>query len=412
MSRKWMSITHMIFVLAFLLTACGGGAETTTQPPAETPVDTAEVTEVMTEAPAATEAATEAMTEAPTATEAMTEASAVTETAAVTESTAGTQAPGDATALVAVRVDEDPTLDGAADDAAWENAQPATIPVAGGANNGATQVSIRSVYTGDRVYFLVTWADPSETWLRVPWEKQQDGSWMKLNDPNDRGGDNNQFYEDKISFIWPIDNSVPGFESTGCFVACHAGENPEEKPYGNKYLAEEGQLADIWHWKSVRNLNQVDDQYLDHTRYSEDTPEAGRHSDPNDGGGYVNNETEDQTNPAFMPSDGGNKDGSPGYILDEEKVPFDDSQFQAGDRLPGIIKSEIQGDRGQISAGWTYADGMWTLEFGRDLDTGSEYDVQFDELGDTYFFAVATFDNAQVRHGFQTGATDFTFQQE
>jgi hypothetical protein len=55
---------------------------------------------------------------------------------------------------------------------------------------------------------------------------------------------------------------------------------------------------------------------------------------------------------------------------------------------------------------------MWTLEFGRDLDTGSEFDVQFDELGDTYFFAVATFDNAQVRHGFQTGATDFTFQQE
>jgi hypothetical protein len=47
--------------------------------------------------------------------------------------------------------------------------------------------------------------------------------------------------------------------------------------------------------------------------------------------------------------------------------------------IPGIVKSEIVGDRGQISAGWNYANGKWTLEFGRKLVTGSETDVQFSD---------------------------------
>jgi len=44
------------------------------------------------------------------------------------------------------------------------------------------------------------------------------------------------------------------------------------------------------------------------------------------------------------------------------------------------------------------------------LATGSQYDVQFDDLTAIYHFAVAAFDNAQVRHAFQMGATAFVFQ--
>jgi hypothetical protein len=391
MSRKRTSLLQFTFILASLLAACSLGGEVTAPP-----TGSAEVTEVMTEVPALSNTATGTVTEA--------------QTAATTEPTAGTLVPGEATTLVSISVDHEPTLDGVAGEAAWENAQPATIPVAGGANNGATKVSVRSVYTADRVYFLVTWEDPSESWLLVQWEKQPDSSWIRLNDPNDQGGDNNEYHEDKLAFIWPINHSVPGFESTGCFVACHAGEVTDQNPYGTKYLNEESQMADVWHWKSVRNLNQVDDGYLDSSIYSGDSLDAGLHPDPKTVGGYVNNETEDQTMPAFMPPNGGNNDGSPGYILDEEKAPFDDSLFQAGDRLPGIVKSAFRGDRGNLSAGWTYEDGKWTLELGRDLETGSEFDLQFDDLGGTYYFGVAAFDNTQVRHGFQTGATAFTFQ--
>ena len=214
-------------------------------------------------------------------------------------------------ALVSVKVQEPPTLDGAADDAAWQNAAEITVAVTGGANNASTEVVLKSVYTADMVYFLATWADPTESWLRAPWEKQPDSTWKKLGDPNDKGGDNNLYYEDKLAFIWSINNSIVNFDKQGCFTACHAGENPDLKPYGNKYTAGEGQWGDIWHWKSIRNLNQVDDQYLDWTQYSADTPEAGRKSDAKESGGYANNETEDKTLPAFMPPDGGSKDGSP-----------------------------------------------------------------------------------------------------
>jgi hypothetical protein len=396
MRTKWILTAQFMVIAALVLSACGGQPTTPTSTEA-----LPAVTEVMTEAPptettAPTEPPTSVPTEAPT--EVPTEAP--TEEASV--------APEGA--LVALKVDEAPTLDGVADDLAWQDATEITIPVSGGANNGSTEVTLKAVYSDDMVYFVVTWADPTESWLRAPWEKQPDGTWKKLSDPNDKGGDNNAYYEDKLAFIWSINNSIENFETQGCFTACHAGENSDVKPFGNKYTAGEGQLGDIWHWKSIRNLNQVDDQYLDWTHYSADTPEAGRKSDAKDSGGYVDNQTEDKTMPAFMSPDGGNKDGSPGYILDSEKVPFDDSLFAPGDLVPAIIKSEAIGDRGDLSAGWKWADGVWTLEFGRKLDTGSETDVQFSDLSATYYFGVAAFDNAQVRHAYQTGANPFVFQ--
>ncbi len=346
--------------------------------------------------PAATPAPTE--TEPPTAVP-----------TAPPEPTATPWAPPEG-ALGSIAVSEAPNLDGVADDAVWADAPALTIPVSGGANMGSSEVTLRSVYVGDMVYFVATYSDPTESFLRSPWVKQEDGTWAQLHDPNDRGGDNNLYYEDKMAFIWPIANSIPNFETQGCFTACHAGENSDVKPFGNKYTAEAGQLADIWHWKSVRNLNQVDDQYLDDVRYSADTPEAGRHGDPKDGGGYVNNRTEDGTMPAFMQPADAPRDGSPGYILDAEKLPFDDAVFASGDMVPGIIIAEFTGDRGDIAAGWQWADGVWTLEFGRRLVTGSEFDVQFDDLTATYFFGVSVFDNAQVRHAFETGASSFVFQ--
>ncbi|MBI2976959.1 MAG: ethylbenzene dehydrogenase, partial [Chloroflexi bacterium] len=118
----------------------------------------------------------------------------------------------------------------------------------------------------------------------------------------------------------------------------------------------------------------------------------------------------DKTKPGFMLPLGSAKDGSPGFILDGEKVPFDDAQFVAGDRIPAIIKSTIVGDRGDITAGWKWANGAWTLEFGRKLVTGSETDVQFSDLAATYYFGVAVFENAQVRHAYETGASPFVFK--
>jgi hypothetical protein len=77
--------------------------------------------------------------------------------------------------------------------------------------------------------------------------------------------------------------------------------------------------------------------------------------------------------------------------------------------IPGIIKSPFVGDRGEISAAWKWEDGVWTIEFSRALTTGSETDVQFEDLAGTYYFGLAVFENAQVRHAFQNGSTPFVF---
>lgn len=328
-------------------------------------------------------------------------------------------------ALVAYPADAAPMLDGVADDAAWVTAEELVIPVDGGYNDFATDISFKAVYDGDTVYFLMTYADPTESWFRSPWQKQEDGTWKKVTDPNDKGGDNNTVYEDKMAMIWNINNSIDKFETAGCFIACHAGENSDVKPYGNKYTSAEGELGDIWHWKSIRNLGQIDDQYLDWTRFdTEKAKEAGRKSDAKDSGGYADNYASmpdpadatktvaDKTKPGFTSPSIDLTTGAPGFILDSEKVALDQAALDAmpvGSYIPGIVKSAFVGDRGNITAAWNWENGVWTIEFSRALTTGSETDVQFSDLTAIYYFGVAVFENAQVRHAYQSGSSPFVF---
>ena len=236
--------------------------------------------------------------------------------------------------------------------------------------------------------------------------KQADGSWRQLKDPNDKGGDNNLYYEDKVAIIWNM--SSPAFAASGCFSTCHLGEG---KPYGNKYTANPGERLDLWHWKSVRtgSVGQVDDQWVDNTRYDrEKAPEAGRKTDPKTGGGYVDNVSEDKKGPKFALK--GNKPAPPYWVLESEKEPFDDSKYKAGDEVPGIIVAPFTGDRGDIAVASSWKDGVWTLEIARKLVTGSEFDVQFNDPKKEYTFGLAVFDNAQVRHAYTMGVLKLVFQ--
>jgi hypothetical protein len=297
--------------------------------------------------------------------------------------------------LRAVKVANAPTLDGQVEDM-WNGAPATNVTTAGGKNASNTTATLKSVYTDDSVYFLLQWADPTLSDRRVPWQKQADGSWKKLTTSN--RSQENTYYEDKVAFIWDI-NGMTGFAQSGCAVTCHAGEQPAGSDFGNKYAPNEGQLGDMWHWKSVRNgpVGQVDDQYLDSSRYNAQTATgAGRKSDPNTGGGYKDNQTQDGKLPAFTAAD---QPAPPYFILDSQKQPFQDT-FKANDEVASILVAPYQGDRGDISAGQVYKDGKWTLEFGRKLQTGSQFDVQFADLAKSYPFGLAIFDNVQVEHGF------------
>ncbi|MBI2466823.1 MAG: ethylbenzene dehydrogenase [Candidatus Rokubacteria bacterium] len=309
--------------------------------------------------------------------------------------------------LVSKKVAAPPTLDGMADDL-WKQATPLTVKVLGGKNlpGGSTEVTLRSVYSGDMVYVLVEYKDATESVRRSPWVKQADGSWQKVKDPNDKGGDNNLYYEDKFAVIWNI--SSPAFEAKGCMSACHTGEG---KPFGNKYTANAGERLDMWHWKGVRTgtVGQIDDQYVDDTRYDkEKTPNAGRKSDPKTAGGYVDNVSDDKKGPKFALA--GNKPAPPYWILDSEKAALDDSKYKAGDEVPGIIVAPFTGDRGDIAAKHVWKDGVRTIEIARKLVTGSEFDVQFSDLRKGYAFGVSVFDNTQVRHAYTPGVLKMVFE--
>ena len=306
--------------------------------------------------------------------------------------------------VVAVKASAAPKLDGVADDAVWKDAPVQNFKAIKGTNfkdkKGETQGTLQVVYTVDTIYLLIQYDDPTLSVQRSPFQKQADGTWKKLSDPDDKGGDNNTYYEDKLAMIWNIDGKIFGFnERFSCQAACHAGE--PGKPFGNKYTTEDDEIGDIWHLKYVRTgvIGQVDDQYLDNTPFDpEKSPEAGRKSDPKTGGGYADIKLVNGK-PEFM-----NKDGKPAnhggtyWLKAEDKVPFDDSKFKAGDEVSSIMVAAYTGDRGDITTGAKWANGKWTIEIARKLVTGSKFDVNFSDLSKTYGFGIAFFDNAQVRH--------------
>jgi hypothetical protein len=307
--------------------------------------------------------------------------------------------------VTAVMTTAAPAVDGSGADAIWKSAPVTKFEAVKGCNfkgdAGKTSGTLQLAYDKENIYLLITYDDPSYSVRRAPYQKQKDGTWLQLKDPDDKGGDNCVYYEDKIGVLWNMNNSIVGFDRFGCQIACHGGE--PGKPYGNKYVEEAGELGDLWHMKWVRGgfMGQIDDGYLDHTRFDpEKAKGAGRKSDAKTGGGYddiklVNGK------PEFMSKDAkpANKGGTY-WIKDEDKVPFDDAKFKPGDEVAAMLVAPFAGDRGDIKFGGKWANGKWAMEISRKLVTGSKTDVQFDDLKKTYGFGLALFDNAQVRHAY------------
>lgn len=308
--------------------------------------------------------------------------------------------------VTAVKAVAAPKLDGVADDAVWKAAPVLNIKAIKGANfkdgKGNTAGTLQIAYTADMLFMLVTYEDPTYSVRRSPYVKKSDGTWEKMKDPEDKGEDNNKFYEDKLAVLWNINDSIFGFsDKFSCTAVCHGGE--PGKPYGNKYSEEEGELGDIWHMKYVRGgvIGQADDQYLDHTRFDvAKSPAAGRKSDPKTGGGYEDIKLVNGK-PEFMNKSGkaANKGGTY-WLKVEEKAPFDDSKFKPGDEVASVLIAPFAGDRGEVAAGAKWEKGKWTVELARKLVTGSKFDIQFDDLNKGYAFGIGFFDNAQVRHSY------------
>lgn len=68
--------------------------------------------------------------------------------------------------LRAARVEEPPTIDGVAGDQAWAHAEPLTVRLAYGT---VAEATLKAVYTGNEVFLLVTWPDPTRDDQYRPW---------------------------------------------------------------------------------------------------------------------------------------------------------------------------------------------------------------------------------------------------
>jgi hypothetical protein len=107
-------------------------------------------------------------------------------------------------AIVPMKVAAAPSLAAGATDPAWANAEPITLNLSGGANaggKGSSPATPKAVYSGDMLYMLVQYADPTDSQQRGPFQKQADGSWKKVSDPANKGGDDNVYCEDKWAFL-------------------------------------------------------------------------------------------------------------------------------------------------------------------------------------------------------------------
>lgn len=327
--------------------------------------------------------------------------------------------------LRSVFVEKGPKIDGKGKDPVWKEAPERLIKTKNGPN-----LKIKSVYTDKRIYFLVSWNDVTPRDGALWWEF--DGKeWYR-----------NYETDDKISFIWNIDHSLPLFDEEGCSALCHkvpngqgmsmylTGKKTAEGPWpGIKWK------GDAWKWApGVMNLKMTVDDGIFAA-----PPEAREHPELTDvvvsrlifDGGDAgtkqwftrnpNAATEEEKargieKPAFMPRSGYDLSKNP-FPNMRDMVPITDySKFKAGDRLPMMLYFDLtseknrkdfpqgkpSGSRVDLTGKGTYSDGAYTLEFERLLNTGYVDDVRFRTQPGTAVaenvFGIAVFDDTRFNH--------------
>ena len=244
--------------------------------------------------------------------------------------------------LICARVATAPVIDGNGDDAAWKSAKALEttvkrpLPPDVGAS---TDVSIRAVRTDTHICFLVRWKDATKDDVaHKPWVWNP-GMNAYLEGPE---------REDMFSVA---------FEHTGEFDADMLSGKPG--------------VWDVWQWKAVRTNPQGFAMDRTH-RYTLEKPEgkAGVHDAKNGGKIWI-----------ARAEDAGDT------VEKKQAAPKE----KADDRVPQYLPGSPSGSAADVRAKGAWADGWWTLEIARKLDTGNKDDTAFDVKRD-YKFALGTHD--------------------
>ena len=278
--------------------------------------------------------------------------------------------------LTAKRVKEAPR---GLDDSTWREAKEIQIPFEGKEKfqDKKASVSTKAVYTGDSIYFLFRWNDPTLSVTKGAW-KYDGENWTQI-----------KSNEDRIALLFEI-NRINMFATKGCAVVCHVPEgapNAKDGKFGTSSAAEKG---DLWHWKAARSdpAGFADDTWV--TVISE--KKGGRKSDAG-GGGDKKNMTQDKSKPMYSLAPG-KQLGKHGILLAADAVEITDhSTFKPGDVVTYRMPKVPAGSRADIKAISRHEGGVWTVMLSRKLDTGNDDDVAFNPRK-KYSFALALFDDS------------------
>jgi len=196
--------------------------------------------------------------------------------------------PPNGTELFSQFITTAPTIDGTID-AMWDNAAKlnATTQVPDPGNgmfagyiDAQYPITLRSMYDATSIYFLAEWADANKSvqvqpWYFDPttkrWAQEPSARTFDVNGNMTREG----WGEDKLAFLWNIDNSTAKFTAQTCYATCHmftpyldptttpATMKPNQS--GNHYTNGANEKIDMWWLKIGRDPinNQFSDEYQD-----------------------------------------------------------------------------------------------------------------------------------------------------
>jgi hypothetical protein len=209
--------------------------------------------------------------------------------------------------LISLKTAAAPTIDGTID-AVWNTATKlqvtAQVPDPGngtfaGYIGNSYNVTLRSLYDANNIYFLIEWNDPDQSLLNTPvsynpatltWSRQSSNYLFDVNG----NITTYPFNEDKFGMQFNINNSIAAFASQSCYATCHLNpasdsiNNHVSPPVlvtvparagGNHFTNGPNEKADLWHIHLMQDAayGYADDDYIDYAGGQLNA--NGRHSD-------------------------------------------------------------------------------------------------------------------------------------
>jgi hypothetical protein len=237
--------------------------------------------------------------------------------------------------LPVIHVAEPPIIDGLAIDSAWQKAMEIRTPD----KTANLSVSLKAVYTDEEIFLLVTFPDPDESRTHKSW------IWDKGREIYTVGNDR----EDIFIVKWSM----------------------EPEPIDLSIYADNPYQADIWYWKACRT---------DYSGFADDKIHSLSQEENRDATKTVSRSG--KTMYLLRTGD----EGTSAYTIDMR------TEYE-GDILPRFLIGQPTGSRADVKAKGHWENGVWTIEFRRNLLTGNRDDVQFN-TAQKYLFGISRYEIA------------------